>query len=485
MFIVAIIISQLCAFFYHSTFNLNPTEITAVVAPWFAAAALLVSIFCLNWSYAFLGFAICFFPFFGQSCLSLSICFWCLGRAILLQRNFPTLREVLQNRIVLCYLLLSLLALQGIVRALVINIDVEILRVQYEHLSFKDFIYFYISQTRKWAEPVGQFVTYLNSLLLLVIVSASSFEKERKKFFFVGVFGGLTLAAIITVLQILNIYPFPVYNTSAFWTLSKRLSGTFTDPNAFGLMGALILPYLYEHIKSNHLKNEKLILNLILALISICFLWSGSRTFFLGILIWVILSLICDRRKLINLFYFSILSILLLLSLNTEFARTKISTLNIPAISRVSSTLNLESAKEMFYSRNIYSRIAIQVWRQSPVLGVGTGNFYNLQEKAATELQIDLHGWKDNANNFYLQILSEQGLIGLCIVIGIFAGLIFFNYQSSQNLIDGHSSFGLRFVILFILLLFTGPHLFFEELKYLLAIVLGVSAQYFYQEVEN
>jgi hypothetical protein len=157
-------------------------------------------------------------------------------------------------------------------------------------------------------------------------------------------------------------------------------------------------------------------------------------------------------------------------------------TLPAPALQRLIATFHWSNGGEMLKSRSIYARLAFHVWESSPWTGVGLSRFYFVQDEAAKAAGIELNGWRDNANNYYLQILSELGAFGLLLVTASFVligrslrGEAFDpHFRNDQARADMRRRAARLALAMVAVILLTGPHLLFDEIRYLVCILLAL-----------
>jgi len=304
--------------------------------------------------------------------------------------------------------------------------------------------------------------------------------------------------ALIAFLQKINFHPLANYNLSPFWIYLERVAGTFSDPNAAGVMAGLLLPLLL----SSHLgqsRGERLLHCVSALMFGLVALLSGSRTFILAIsllLLWKAVQWVRSGDKLRRWASVCVLALCLSIGLllqepglNREVRERSV----FPSISRAVETLSRERVNDMFYSRILFARLAFQVWESNPILGVGLGRFYVLQDEAASALDLKLGGWRDNANNFYLDQLAEMGLVGMFLLFCSLCAFClecrgaFSRHKTCDEYSDpGNTSKGFcvpilslsydvsRVLVLFLVLLITGPHTNFVEVQAFSLCLLGL-----------
>ena len=399
------------------------------------------------------------------------ICCWLLGfefrRMFLLEGGKPgdssaaILCLYAFAAIVLCFVMEE-------VRAVQFQYDALLSATLYRGGGIRAIIHYLWDNARNWDTGPLLIAGYMQAAFLFSAVYERVRERGGKEEFIFGLALGSLSALAVLLLQLMNLFPGLNYNRTAFWVFTGRYSGTFSDPNALGVMAAILVP-LFWHFPAE----RRGLLYRLTAMLLFCFApWSGSRTFWVGMFMWFCFLLywsLKDRPRSAKSGSFYLRGALMLVPLVALIALFVNPTANrflqentaSPGLHRLLQTLNPAEASAMVSSRLLFSRIAIKVWRGAPLLGVGLARFYELQEGAAKAIGVELGTWRDNANNFYLQILAEGGLVGLSLML--FAFFLFWRGLSGGK----RQSLGLmRFCLLSAaILLLTGPHLYFDEFK--------------------
>ena len=288
-----------------------------------------------------------------------------------------------------------------------------------------------------------------------------------------GIALGLTLSLPVTVFQILllkehvslaNYFP----NQNDYWTRIGRIPSMFSDPNAFGVSIMLILPLLLSD--ALQLKGAKRALSIALAAAWLFLaLYSGSRSFVLGIVLVATFALFNLHRKLF--FSAALMAAIFVATVNYFPASTQtLSGASMPeSVRRIAQTLQFSDLRQNIFSRTLFWRAALVLISKSPALGIGLEQFRDF----VTPLIADIPGviplWSDNANNFYLGVAAELGLVGLAALLFALFSIRF--RPDSPPLLRAAA-----FAFLIVLLL--GPHLAFDEVMVLAAILLASIATF-------
>ncbi len=237
----------------------------------------------------------------------------------------------------------------------------------------------------------------------------------------------LVLVSLDTLLQFFTGIDIFGYNAEGY-ILDKRtflspyigrLSGPFGDELIVGAFLAkistpLIIYYLGMH-KFYNLK-DKILVFIILSLLLLTILASGERTSFLIIIIcFTIFLLFQDIKKLFIFISTLIIFIFLIYSSNNFFQKRTNETLQI-----------IKNIPQSSYGRIYHS--SIEVWKKNKFFGTGLKNYHVNCIKLKDPSPNNIHNFcsPNHSHNFFLQILTETGIVGM-IFFYIF---IFFLFKS-------------------------------------------------------
>lgn len=260
-------------------------------------------------------------------------------------------------------------------------------------------------------------------------------------------------------------------NQTSFWNFLHRYSGALTDPNAagfFALLALVSLTWVPLPFRSNQLSMLTRYVRPAFATcaITIGFL-SGSRSFYLGIVCFLILLTLIRRPRAALFLCLGCAAVFTLINLIDRFgllADGGLILASLPSgVGRLIDTLTISRWDDAFFSRFVFLKIALAIWRDNWLFGVGPTEFRVWMPFYVDKLQIPIGDWVDNSNNFYLGVLAELGVIGMAALLISF---LRFPWKVKNPAVSAA-------VWTFLLLLITGPHLDFLEISLLFALILS------------
>ncbi|MDD2922474.1 MAG: O-antigen ligase family protein [Anaerolineales bacterium] len=190
-----------------------------------------------------------------------------------------------------------------------------------------------------------------------------------------------------------------------------RLGGPLQDPNYYAQLMLVLVPLALDR-----LWNEKQSILRVLAawaFIACTFtvLLTYSRGGFLSMMAVVIAMLaVFHRGQLRYLLVVLIVGLFLVNVLPSKFTE-RISTLTelIPSLSSSNGGVRDSSIR----GRTSEAIVALQMFADYPILGVGLGNYPGLYQKYSQRLGIDARSEVRQAHSLYLEVAAETGLLGL------------------------------------------------------------------------
>lgn len=281
---------------------------------------------------------------------------------------------------------------------------------------------------------------------------------------------GVACAALVTVAQFFDLLTGVVPNQSAFWSGINRLSGSFSDPNAQGIFLA-VAPFLIFGGTEGSARGRWFVWALSV-LMACAGLLSGSRSFVLALILALLAGVWMFSRRLL---FFSLLAGCVfvagvsLLDLYAPWFEQWLSGSFIPEGGRrVLMTCSLSRVSESFFSRGVFFVLGRELFDHFPLFGVGVDRFRFYVPALVERLGLNISGWVDNSNNFYLGLLTELGLLGTFLFVLTVRGRTLAREREALCLVG-------LFVLASVLV--TGPHLDFPEVLFLSAGLVAASTR--------
>ena len=361
------------------------------------------------------------------------------------------------------------------------------------------------------------FFNYISGFALLFIIF--NIIKSRKDF-------------IISIIILLSTYPIviamgfyqhflnPYFGNITFWIEAGRVNSTFTDPNALGGYIILLFPLIISLIIFFRKWYLKLIVGLFLALFIYLSFLCGSRSAFVAIFIaaalYAIIGLSIALRYFIkrkikkpnkSVFISVGTVILLLLIVSSLFLGILLKSgildnaddfkgTGIILVDRMIETAGdfytslktkgfVNAYRDISSGRDILWRQAFYMFRDHPVSGVGQAAYFIELSDYHRRYHRGFH-ILDFTGNYYLQILSELGFVGIILVLFIFFLITkksikyLLNKNKNKNLEKYDWLFAGLFISFFcMLVVFSfGPHTNFIEVQLLFWLVIGLMLAY-------
>jgi len=187
-------------------------------------------------------------------------------------------------------------------------------------------------------------------------------------------------------------------------------------------------------------KNKKYVIryaNLLMAFLFLIFcIMTGSNSIILSFFsIALILVFKYFNKKAVMLVGLIISAFVLLLF----YVPSHIDDSSVPIIKRYSRILLLTKLKETQMSRFILWERAWNMIKSYPLTGHGIGSYYRLSTFYQNPNEKQNSGWKENTHNYFLQIASEIGIIGLILFLLILITTLYVGIMSMTKIEENKS----------------------------------------------
>jgi len=267
-------------------------------------------------------------------------------------------------------------------------------------------------------------LNYLTSFLFFFILLNTIKSKDFIKKILIVLSVATLISLSFSMLQ--KFYSIGLGNTLV-WVKLDRINSTFKDPNSFGIYLCALVPLLLGMAISFR-KHFKIFFLFLIIFALFIFPSIGSRSGFLGlgvsIVIFFLLSLISYRASLKKKIVYMISFFLIFVLLFFSFSFFSIQSNLYKRIGWSMDVLaNKESLNKLFTRKLDFWAVASNMIKDYPLTGVGIGAFIVELPNYSKRMGLPFR-YTDSAENYFFQIGSELGLIGLLLVLWILFEII-------------------------------------------------------------
>ena len=304
-----------------------------------------------------------------------------------------------------------------------------------------------------WTEDMkwGMYVTKKESLLLFIPIFMTFIKKDHIKYYISSFLLAITLSEFLSYMVWFEIIP-PILKASVY---NPTIFMHHTSYNPFLAFAVYITGYMILFSK-DITKLQKVLFILFFITMSVNMFITGGRAGQVGYLIMLIVLLFQYFNK--NIIK-SILSSIIILSTILFGAYTVSNIFHDRVNLAVSEVVNFDSNKNVNTSVGLRINFAInslEIIKNNPLVGVGTGDFKNSYEKI-NAIRTPNAISTVQPHNMYILVTTQLGIIGLASLVMMLFYQILFAKNSKNELI---SKLGFALPILFALIMLSDSYLF-------------------------
>ena len=199
---------------------------------------------------------------------------------------------------------------------------------------------------------------------------------------------------------------------------SHRLAGPYGNPNAYAQVLVVIVPLALDRLWHEKKISHRILAGYVIAVCTLAIFFTYSRNGFVTLILTLGFLVFMRRPRIGPLVITGMLGILLLQFLPVSYTE------RITTLFQFSSGSSSQVADQSFRGRISENLAAWMMFKDHPLLGVGLDNFQMNYQSYSRQIGIDSRRDQRSPASFYLELLSEQGLVGTTIFL-IFLVFIF------------------------------------------------------------
>lgn len=201
-----------------------------------------------------------------------------------------------------------------------------------------------------------------------------------------------------------------------------RLTGPYTNPNTYAQVLCVLAPLALDRLWHERKIWLRIFAVWALVVVVLTIFFTFSRGGFLSLVFGVAILLTQRRFNFVSVVVTFLVGLALIQFLPATYAD------RINSLFQLAPTGNNQVVDTSFRGRLSENTVALRMFRDDPILGVGLGNYRVFYQDYARNLGIDHRREPRSPASLYLELLAEQGAVGVLIfgalMIYMFLGLL-------------------------------------------------------------
>jgi O-antigen ligase len=264
-------------------------------------------------------------------------------------------------------------------------------------------------------------LNYLTGFLFFAVIQSSIEPGKFLKKMLTVLSVSVLLALCFSLFQL---FRSPALGNTPFFVNLGRINATFKDPNSFGAFLSGFIPLALGYLLAARKPMVKWLFGAVVVFAFLVFPSSGSRSGLLalgvslvGFFLLVLLRSRLDRKK--KILYVSAFLLVLILVGSFFLVFFGETVLHKRVVWSLDALSGQESVKEVFTRKLDFWSVALKMIEEYPLTGVGVGSYIIELPNYLKQLKLPFH-YTDSAENYFFQVGSELGLIGLAAFLWLF-----------------------------------------------------------------
>jgi len=225
---------------------------------------------------------------------------------------------------------------------------------------------------------------------------------------------------------------------------NHRVAGPYGNPNAYSQALVMLVPLALDRLWHEKKTASRVLAGYVLAVSTLSIFFTYSRNGFLTLLLTLAFLIVMRRPSFVPLVLSGLLVVLLIQFLPASYVD------RIATLFQFSTGSANQVADESFRGRISENTAALMMFKDNPLFGVGLDNFQENYQNYSRQIGLDSRREERSPASFYLELLSEQGLIGTTIffvfMVYIFRGLWKAYRQFEQLKMNDSASMTIAFI---------------------------------------